>query len=253
MEIAGGELSGAADALSREKESVEKFLQEHVAMGYEDSLSASQEADAMMSGLEPTADLTPTVAECALDKARDSPTETLSPEAPFTPGHEPVPKPRSTAAKSAPKSAPKRRATAQENCDPNLAATNTEKKPDGKALAADYLEPTDTSEKRAKVPRKKRNAMAAETVEKAPSGSSAKPATRKAKRAKKDSDKGAEDDKRDNDKTDGAVPTDAAPELPTEECPEEMEEEEPEDKKDEKVYADGWTDEFLKKKLHSVP
>ena len=87
--------------------------------------------------------------------------------------------------------------------------------------------------------------MPTETVEKTPSGSSV---TKKGKRAKKDADKGAEDDKdkdTNSDKKDTAVP--------------EMEEEKPkemgEEMKDEdvKVYADGWTDLLLKKKLHSVP
>lgn len=265
VDTADGELSGAAEALSKEKESVEKFLNEHVAMACEDSLSAEREADRLIAkllekpgcheepGEELAENITPTVAEMTPDKAPLSPTWSLSPEAQFKPprANRPVqaPKPRSTAAKSAPKSKP----TSKENRDPNKgkddnkkkAPTKTEKKLDGKNLPADELDPTNTSEKpAAKVPGRKRGRVPTETVEKTPSGSSV---TKKGKRAKKDADKGAEDDKdkdTNSDKKDTAVP--------------EMEEEKPkemgEEMKDEdvKVYADGWTDLLLKKKLHSV-
>ena len=174
VDTVDGELSGAAEALSKEKESVEKFLNEHVAMACEDSLSAEREADRLIANLlekpgcheepgeELAADITPTVAEMTPDKAPLSPTLSLSPEAPFKPprANRPAqaPKPRSTAAKSAPKSKP----TSKENRDPNKgkddnkkkkATTKTEKKLDGKNPPADELDPTNTSEKpAAKVP-----------------------------------------------------------------------------------------------------
>eukprot|EP00435_Cladocopium_sp_Y103_P048705 s780_g14.t1 len=289
--IPDGELSGAAEALSKEKSSVEKFLKERVAMVSEDTHSAAREADDLISQLEtqpgfpeelaeePTGNITPTVTESTPEKNEvHSPTRSVSPEAPFKPrtANPPVPAPkRRTAAKSV----PKRKATPKENRDPNKgkdgkkmkqkdpkdsAASKIEKKPEEKSLPADKLEKPN-SEKPDKLPRKKRSAVPQETVGTTPSGSSSKPTTKKAKRATTDSDKGAavspakpttkkakraktnSDKDTDADKKEIPVP-EVAPKRPTEKNPEDMDEE-----KDVKVYADGWTDALLKKKLHSVP
>ena len=201
-EIPEEEISEAAEALAKEKESVEKFLAEHVDMACEDCLSASAEADELISKLEtpgcheePGEELTPTVAEMTPDKPPLSPTLTLSPNVAFKPPKVNRPaeasQPRSTAAKSAPKKKP----TSKENRDPNKgkddkkkkAPAEIEQKPDGKNLPADELDPAE--EPPAKVARRKRTA---ETVGETPSGSSE---VKKPKGTKKKPNKCDKDDK----------------------------------------------------------